>query len=98
MGKVTPPPPREAAPTQPTRTEIIALLTDSRTRPEKAALYADAYLEYRLAQDNITRDGPIVADPRTGAPIPNPYIPVRDKAFSRLEHLHKAGVRPIGLW
>lgn len=54
--------------------------------------------EYTAAQANIEANGAIVADPRTGSPIQNPYLVVRDKAFARLENLHKAGVRAPGLW
>ena len=50
------------------------------------------------AQANVEVNGAIVADPRTGSPIQNPYLVVRDKAFARLENLHKAGVRAPGLW
>jgi hypothetical protein len=53
---------------------------------------------HAAAQKNIDDNGAIVADPRTGSPIPNPYLQVRDKAFARLETLHKAGVRAPGLW
>lgn len=34
----------------------------------------------------------------TGAPVPNPYLAVRDKAFARLESLHKTGVKAPALW
>lgn len=64
----------------------------------KAKSYADAFVEYTAAQANVEANGAIVADPRTGSPIQNPYLVVRDKAFARLENLHKAGVRAPGLW
>ena len=53
---------------------------------------------YRAAQDNIDKNGSIVADPRSGAAVPNPFLTARDKAFARLESLHKAGVKASVLW
>ena len=99
MGKVSKAAAAAAALLQSDRQAIIDhLMKEPRARREKAALYADAYLEYKEAQKNIAANGSIVADPRTGAPIQNPYLPVRDKAFARLEQLHKAGVKAPGLW
>lgn len=43
-------------------------------------LYADLYCDYAVAQANINEHGSIVFHPRTGAPINNPYLSVRDKA------------------
>lgn len=80
------------------RAEVMKVLRASKLPADRASLYADAYLEYRAAQDNITAHGAIVADPRTGAPIPNPYLQVRDKAFTRLEQMHRAGVKAPLLW
>lgn len=81
-----------------TRQEIIDRLTKAKNKPERAALYADSYLEYLAAQENIDRNGAIVSDARTGGAVPNPFLAVRDKAFARLEALHKAGVRAGDLW
>lgn len=77
---------------------ILKILAQAKVLPQRARLYADAFLEYTAAQAKIESDGTIVADPRTGSPIQNPYLAVRDKAFSRLENLHKAGVKAAGLW
>lgn len=82
----------------PTRAEVMQALLNAKNRPEKAALYADTFIEYRTAQANIEDFGAVTACPRTGTPIPNPFLSVRDKAFSRLEALHKAGVRASDLW
>lgn len=49
-------------------------------RPADIAIYADAFCEYQAAQKNIDDHGAIVFHPRTGSPIENPYIRVRDKA------------------
>lgn len=48
-------------------------------------MYADYFTSYMTASDNIRRHGEIVQHPRTGAPIPNPYIPVRDSAAKMLK-------------
>lgn len=80
------------------RESVVKCLIESKARSEKACLYADSFLEYREAQANITKNGSIVADPRTGAAVPNPYLCVRDKAFARLESLHKSGVNASKLW
>jgi phage terminase small subunit len=81
-----------------TRAEVYKALVAARNKPEKAALYADSFIEYREAQANIEKNGSIVADARTGAAVPNPFLAVRDKAFARLEALHKAGVKASVLW
>jgi len=91
MGKI-------AADQKTNRDAVIAVLTETNKRAEKVGLYADAFIEYQEAQVKIARDGTIVADPRTGAPTPNPYLSVRDKAFARLEQLHKTGVKAGDLW
>lgn len=80
------------------KVKVLAILAKSNVPAQRAALYADAFLEYRQAQENIESNGSIVADPRTGAPVPNPYLAVRDKAFARLESLHKTGVKAPALW
>jgi hypothetical protein len=78
---------------------VVSYLVGGGVKPERAALYADSYLEYRIAQDNIRRLGSVVADARTGAAAQNPYLAVRDKAFARLESMHKTrGLDVSGLW
>ena len=61
----------------------------------KVAIYAYALDEYRAAQANIDEHGSVVFHPRTGAPIPNPYLPIRDRAASRMLGLR---LRAVGLW
>lgn len=66
-----------------TKTEIcnrLKALNGERTRASDIAIYADAFIEYRLAQANIDQHGTIVFHPKTGAPIENPYISIRNKA------------------
>ncbi len=63
----------------------IGLSRDSRTPIEgRGWPYADAYMEYQEATENITRNGTIVAHPRTANPIENPYLKIRDRAAAKL--------------
>ena len=71
-----------------TRDQIIDLLTQTaRARYDDAAQFADALIEYQTASDNINRNGLIVAHPRTGNPLQNPYLPIRDRAFKKLQSM-----------
>lgn len=47
-------------------------------------IYADLYLDYQAAQANIDEHGTIVFHPKTGAPITNPFLVVRDSCGARL--------------
>lgn len=60
-------------------------------------MYADCFVDYREAQDNITKNGNVVAHPRTGTPIDNPYIKVKAAAMANLRKLTR--VKHVGrLW
>lgn len=74
---------------QMTKAEIIAALIDSGATRDRATMYADAFLEYREASENIDKNGAIVAHPRTGNPIENPYISIRDRAGKKLDSMRK---------
>jgi phage terminase small subunit len=65
-----------------TRAEQIAKLREENPYAKAAVLetYVDALATYREAQANIATNGAIVFHPRTGAPIENPYLAVRDRA------------------
>lgn len=41
------------------------------------SVYAATLKAYFEAQDNVGRNGAIVAHPRTGAPIENPYLKIQ---------------------
>lgn len=59
-------------------------------------MYVSSFLGYLEAQDNIDRNGNIVAHPRTGAPMENPYLKVRT---SCLNEMNKMKLRGLGeLW
>jgi phage terminase small subunit len=64
------------------KTAALAKLRAENTaaRPALLVTYLDALNTYREAQANIDANGAIVFHPRTGAPIENPYLAVRDRA------------------
>lgn len=70
-----------------TRETVAARLIKAGTAPDRARMYADAFVEYREAMANIAANGSIVANPRTGAPMDNPFLRVRDRASAQLVKL-----------
>lgn len=72
-----------------TRDQVVAILRcdNPRGRPDDIAMYADCFMDYREAQDNIAANGTIVAHPRTGQPIENPYIKVKANAMNQLRKI-----------
>lgn len=81
---------------QMTKAEIIAALVAHRNPRDWAAMYADAFLEYREATANIDKNGLIVQHPRTANPIVNPYVTIRDKAIAKMARMD--GVSAQFLW
>lgn len=75
---------REKTPPRDVKAELIA----AGVRADVASMYADQYRDYVEAQDNITRNGAVVQNPRTGAPITNPYLKVRDDALKGIQKLN----------
>lgn len=71
------------------RDVILSMLKRSNMNAKASdiAMYADAFIEYRTAQLNIAEHGSIVFHPRTGAPIDNPYIGIRDRAGALLRKI-----------
>lgn len=60
---------------------IARLRADNKAAPlAEVTVYATAFLEWREAAANIRQHGTVVAHPRTGAPIDNPYLKVRAAA------------------
>jgi phage terminase small subunit len=82
--------------TQLTRDEIISALVKNGAGRDRATVYADSFLDYREATANIAEHGVIVQHPRTGNPIENPYVAIRDRAAAKLSKLR--GVRAEFLW
>lgn len=71
---------------QVTKPAVIAKLRELNPRVSDAtiAIYAAAFIEHRIAQENIDQHGAIVFHPRTGSPIDNPYVAARDRASKTL--------------
>jgi phage terminase small subunit len=78
------------------RDTVLKILQGHGNDAALSQLYADAYIEYAEAMENIRRNGAVCASPRTGAPIENPYLRVRDKALAQLLKLRR--VKAGGLW
>ena len=80
-----------------TRDDVIAKLRELNPRAAQMdlAMYADLFAEYRAAQANITEHGAIVSHPKSGAPISNPYIAVRNAAAKTLRALR---IQAGALW
>ena len=87
----------EVADNLPDRADVVALLRKNNLWVNDAsiALYADAYMDYATAQANIAKHGSVVFHPRTGAPISNPYIPIRAAASKAIREIKL--IAP-GLW
>ena len=51
-----------------TKAEIINKLVAGGSSRDRATIYADAFLEYREATENIEKNGVIVQHPRDGEP------------------------------
>lgn len=71
------------------RDEVIGIL--KRDNPhagsDAVSMYADCFMDYKEAADNIAKNGNIVAHPRTGSPIENPYIKVKSSAMNQLRKI-----------
>jgi phage terminase small subunit len=81
------------------RDEVLTILR--RDNPQASgdivAMYADCFLDYREAADNITKNGNIVLHPRTGSPIENPYIKVKAASMNQLRKMGR--LKNVGaLW
>lgn len=79
-----------------TRDEVIAVLLKNGVKLDRATIYADCYLEYQQASTNITEYGLMVKHPRTGNPVVNPYLAIRDRAQKKLAKMWN--VNSKGLW
>jgi phage terminase small subunit len=75
---------------------VVAYLVERGAKRDRAALYADAFMEYQEAARNIAERGAMVLHPRTMNPIVNPYLEIRDRALSKLRRLRVPACE--GLW
>lgn len=79
-----------------TREEVLKVLRKlNPARLDRCSIYADAFIEYKIAQKNIDENGAVVFHPRTNAPIDNPYIKIRNGASATLQ---KISLKTDGLW
>lgn len=74
---------------QMTKDEIVTALVAKDVPKARAVMYADAFLEYREATENIDKNGAIVTHPRNGNPVENPYLVIRDRALKKLDSMRK---------
>jgi phage terminase small subunit len=78
---------------------VVARLVEAGVRPDQAVLYSDAFVEFHDASRNIAEHGAIVQHPRTGNPMENPYLRVRDAAAKRLQAFSgKTAIEGAKLW
>lgn len=74
-----------------TRSQAISILrADNKTASEDDLnIYADSFLAYAEASINIEANGVIVAHPRTGAPMENPYLRIRTAAQASMSKIRR---------
>lgn len=75
--------------TSDSKEDIVKQLVANGAPTDQATLYADAFVEYREASENIQQYGIVVQHPRTGNPIENPYLQIRDRAAKKLLSMRK---------
>ena len=57
--------------------------------PDELRVYLDAKKTYEEAMENITKNGSVNAHPKTGAPIVNPYLAIRDLCGKTIVKFHR---------
>lgn len=77
-----------------TRREAVEILLQHNDAKRRHAIemYVSSFLGYLEAQDNIDRNGNIVAHPRTGAPMENPYLKVRTYCINEMNKMRLRGL------
>lgn len=76
--------------------KVLAVLVRNGNSHDAARMYCDLFCEYFEAQENIARNGAVCANPRTGAPVENPFLKVRNQARAALLKMRR--VNAVGLW
>jgi phage terminase small subunit len=57
---------------------------------------AAAYADWKLAEAHVAQFGPIVASPKTGVPMHNPYKAIADAAMKRCQAIERdLGIPPV---
>ena len=81
------------------KARVVDWLCARNSSRQLCAQYADVWMTYREAQGNVDEHGALVFHPRTGSPVPNPYLRIRDDALRMLVKLKDEGVADTGdLW
>jgi phage terminase small subunit len=80
------------------RDEVVVALVKRGVAKDRAWRYAAEYVTYREADANIAQNGAVVAHPRTGAPLENPYLRIRDRARAALDRMRDISAAAAGLW
>ena len=78
------------------KSDILQALIEHGVRIDQANFYADTFYEYMKATRNIDEFGIIIKHPRTGNPIKNPYLEIRDQALKKLQLMKN--IRADYLW
>jgi hypothetical protein len=58
--------------------------------PDELRVYRDALFLYNEASENLTKFGAVTAHPKTGQPMVNPYLEIRDRCGRTITSFHKA--------
>ncbi len=80
------------------QSQLVAWFVGRKVQADLATIYVDTFLEYRKAMDNITANGAVCQCPRTGSPIDNPYLKVRDRAQKTLVDLSRRVKHADAFW
>ena len=74
-----------------TNAKVLAILKrlNPDARRDDLVQYADVFVIYAEAAANIAKHGAIVAHPRTGNPIDNPYLKIQAAAMKQLKTLRR---------
>jgi phage terminase small subunit len=81
-----------------THAQVVASLIADNPRAKLAEvnLYAESFQQWQEATANIREHGAICAHPRTGQPMPNPYLVVQTAALKNLQRF--ARLTTDSLW
>ena len=82
-------PATEPRPLDRARAVEILRSENPRARADDLTVYADAFLTYQEAAENIARNGTVCAHPRTGAPIENPFVKARASATKVMQSVKR---------
>lgn len=78
-------------------TEVIEILRRDNpdAREQNVRTYAQSFIEYTEAVENLQRLGTVCAHPRTGQPMPNPYADVKRRALGEMQKVKGLNTDPL---